>query len=160
MKNKAVFLDRDGVINVERSYTYRLEDFVILEDVMEVLKVLKEKGYLLVIVSNQSGVAQGIYKQEDVEVLHTYMHEEFNKNNISIEETYYCPHHPTKGRCICRKPESLFVEKALARFDIDASKSYFIGDKQRDIDAGENVGVKGVLIEANSSLKNILNDIK
>ncbi|MGB3946535.1 MAG: HAD family hydrolase [Bacteroidia bacterium] len=158
--NKAVFLDRDGVINVERGYTYRLEDFVILPDLIEVLQLLQKKGYLLIIVSNQSGIAKGLYKQADVEILHAHLLEVFKQNNITLSEIYYCVHHPDVTKCICRKPDSLFVEKALARFNIDASKSYFIGDKERDTEAAEKAGVKGFLIEANSSLKLLLNKIE
>ncbi|MBL0329136.1 MAG: HAD family hydrolase [Bacteroidetes bacterium] len=156
---KAVFLDRDGVINVERGYTHRLEDFVILPDLLEVLQLVQKKGYLLIVVSNQSGIAKGLYKQSDVEVLHKYMMGEFVKNNIKISEIYYCVHHPDVSKCICRKPDSLFVEKALARFEIDPKQSYFIGDKERDTEAAEKAGVKGILIEANISLKTILNQI-
>ncbi|MFY9308756.1 MAG: HAD family hydrolase [Bacteroidia bacterium] len=157
--NKAIFLDRDGVINVERGYTHRLEDFVILPDLIEVLQHLQKKGYLLIVVSNQSGIARELYKQEDVEVLHDYLLKEFKVNNITLSEIYYCVHHPDVSRCICRKPDSLFVEKALSRFDIDPAQSYFIGDKERDVQAAEKAGVKGILIEANSSLKLILNRI-
>lgn len=160
MKNKAVFLDRDGVINVERGYTHRLEDFVILPDLIEVLQLLQKKGYLLIIVSNQSGVAKELYRQDEVEILHSYLLGELNKNNIQLSEIYYCVHHSDVSRCICRKPDSLFVEKGLARFDIDPTQSYFIGDKERDVEAGEKVGVKGILIEANISLKTILDQIK
>jgi len=156
---KAVFLDRDGVINVERGYTHLLSDFVILPDLIEVLQLLQKKGYLLVVVSNQSGIAKGLYRQDEVEILHKFMVDEFSKNGIALSEIYYCVHHPDVVKCICRKPDSLFVEKALARFDIDASKSYFIGDKERDTAAAEKVGVKGILIEANSSLKLILDQI-
>lgn len=156
---KAVFLDRDGVINVERGYTHRLEDFVILPDLIEVLQLLQKKGYLLVIVSNQSGIAKGLYKQSEVEILHKFMADEFIKNGITLSEIYYCIHHPDVSKCICRKPDSLFVEKALARFDINAEQSYFIGDKERDIEAAEKAGVKGILIEANISLKTILDKI-
>jgi D-glycero-D-manno-heptose 1,7-bisphosphate phosphatase len=156
---KAVFLDRDGVINVERGYTHKLEDFVILPDLMEVLQLLQKKGYLIVVVSNQSGIAKGLYKQSEVEILHKFMTDEFTKNGIKLSEIYYCVHHPDVSNCICRKPDSLFVEKALARFNIDASKSYFIGDKERDTEAAEKAGVKGILIEANISLKTILNQI-
>ena len=145
--NKAVFLDRDGVINFERGYTHTLEDFVILPDLIEVLQILKQKGYLLIVISNQSGIAKGLYLQSETEILHTYLKDELRKNNVALDEIYYCAHHPDVGRCICRKPESLFVEKALARFNIDASKSYFIGDKERDTEAGEKVGVKGILIK-------------
>lgn len=156
---KAVFLDRDGVINVERGYTHRLEDFVILPDLIEVLQLLQKRGYLLIVISNQSGIAKGLYKQTDVEILHKFMVEEFTKNGIKLSEIYYCVHHPDVSKCICRKPDSLFVEKALARFDIDAKQSYFIGDKERDTEASEKAGVKGILIEANISLKTILNQI-
>jgi D-glycero-D-manno-heptose 1,7-bisphosphate phosphatase len=156
---KAVFLDRDGVINVERGYTHQLSDFVILPDLIEVLQLLQQKGYLLVVVSNQSGIAKGLYKQEEVEVLHAFMVDEFAKNGILLSEIYYCVHHPDIGKCICRKPDSLFVEKALARFDIDAKQSYFIGDKERDTEAAEKAGVRGILIEANISLKTILDQI-
>jgi D-glycero-D-manno-heptose 1,7-bisphosphate phosphatase len=159
-KNKAVFLDRDGVINFERGYTSKLEDFVILPDLIEVLQLLKARGYLLIVVSNQSGIAKGLYEQNDVEVLHRYLISELKKNNIVLDEIYYCVHHSDVGLCICRKPDSLFVEKALARFDIDPAQSYFIGDKERDVEAGEKAGVNGILIEANISLKTILHKIK
>ena len=156
---KAVFLDRDGVINVERGYTHKLEDFVILPHLIEVLQLLQKKGYLLVVVSNQSGVAKGLYTQADVETVHQFMLNEFTKNEIVLSEIYYCIHHPDVCNCICRKPDSLFIEKALARFNIDPKQSYFIGDKERDVEAGEKAGVKGILIEANISLKTILNKI-
>ena len=157
--NKAIFLDRDGVINFERGYTHRLEDFVILPDLIEILQILKQKGYLLIVISNQSGIAKGLYLQSETEMLHAYLKEELRKNNVVLDEIYYCIHHPDVSKCICRKPDSLFVEKALARFNIDPSKSYFIGDKERDTESGEKAGVKGILIEANISLKTILNQI-
>jgi D-glycero-D-manno-heptose 1,7-bisphosphate phosphatase len=151
--NKAVFLDRDGVINRERNdYTFRMEDFEILPDVFEALKLLQKAGYLLVIISNQSGIGRGLFKIEDTEKMHIYMLDRFKEHDIRIEEIYYCVHHPETGSCLCRKPDSLHVEKALARFNIDPTLSYFIGDKERDTIAGEKVGVKGILIESNSSL--------
>lgn len=151
--NKAVFLDRDGVINRERNdYTFRIEEFEILPDVFEALKLLQKAGYLLVIISNQSGIGRGLFTIEDTEKMHAYMLEKFKKQGIRIEEIYYCVHHPETGSCLCRKPESLHVEKALARFNINPALSYFIGDKERDTEAGEKAGVKGILIESNSSL--------
>lgn len=158
--NKAIFLDRDGIINVERGYTHRLEDFVILPDLMETLQILQKKGYLFIIITNQSGIAKDLYTQEDVERIHAYLLNEFKKNNILISEIYYCVHHPDKSRCICRKPDSLFVEKGLARFQIDPLQSYFIGDKERDVEAAAKGGVKGILVPSNTSLKTILNQIK
>lgn len=151
--NKAVFLDRDGVINTERGYTHRIEDFVILPDLIENLKLYLQKGYLLIVVSNQSGIAKGLYTQADVELIHSFLTNELVKEGIHLSEIYYCVHHPDVSRCICRKPDSLFVEKALARFNIDPSRSYFIGDKERDVEAAAKAGVKGILIESNSALK-------
>ncbi|HTA27742.1 MAG TPA: HAD family hydrolase [Bacteroidia bacterium] len=151
--NKAVLLDRDGVINRERGdYTFRMEDFEILPDVFEALKMLQKAGYLLIIISNQSGIGRGLFKIEDTEKMHGYLLDELKKEGIHIEEIYYCVHHPETGSCICRKPDSLNVEKALARFNIDPAQSYFIGDKERDTIAGEKVGVKGILIASNASL--------
>jgi D-glycero-D-manno-heptose 1,7-bisphosphate phosphatase len=158
--NKAIFLDRDGIINTERGYTHRLEDFIILPDLMESLQFLQKKGYLFIIVTNQSGIAKELYTQENVEEIHTHLLNEFKKNNIVIAEIYYCVHHPDVSRCICRKPDSLFVEKALARFEIDPAQSYFIGDKDRDVEAAAKGGVKGILVPSNTSLKTILNQIK
>jgi D-glycero-D-manno-heptose 1,7-bisphosphate phosphatase len=150
---KAIFLDRDGVINRERNdYTFRISDFEILPDVVKALKLLQKANYLLIIVSNQSGIGRGLFKIEDTEKMHTYLLAELSKENIHIAEIYYCVHHPETGSCICRKPDSLNVEKALARFDIDPVLSYFIGDKERDVLAGEKAGVKGILMESNSSL--------
>lgn len=157
--NKAIFLDRDGVINEERGYTFELKHFKILPDVMDVLRLFIEKGYFLIVVSNQSGIAKGLYKQTDVEMLHAHLIKELKKNNITLNEIYYCIHHPDVSNCICRKPDSLFIEKALARFEIDPLQSYFIGDKERDIQAAEKAGVRGILIEANSPLKNVLKNI-
>jgi D-glycero-D-manno-heptose 1,7-bisphosphate phosphatase len=101
-----------------------------------------------------------LYTQENVEEIHAYLLNEFKKNNIAISEIYYCVHHPDVSRCICRKPDSLFVEKALARFEIDPAQSYFIGDKDRDVEAAAKGGVKGILVPSNTSLKTILNQIK
>ncbi len=157
---KAIFLDRDGIINTERGYTHRLEDFVILPDVMEVLQFLQKQGYIFIIITNQSGIAKDLYTKDDVEQIHAYLLDEFKKHQIIISEVYYCVHHPDVSRCICRKPDSLFVEKGLARFQIDPAQSYFIGDKDRDVEAAAKGGVKGILVPSNTSLKTILDQIK
>ncbi len=159
MSNKAIFLDRDGVINKERNYTYTLNDFVLLPDLFEALLELRKKGYLLIVVSNQGGIAKGLYGKSDVELLHNYLKAHLKKEDIDLAEIYYCPHHDEYGKCICRKPNSLLIEKAIGRFNIDPSKSFFIGDKQRDVDAGARVGVQGFLIESNSSLLNLIDKI-
>jgi D-glycero-D-manno-heptose 1,7-bisphosphate phosphatase len=150
---KAIFLDRDGVINNDvLNYTWRIKDFEFLPGVFEACKTLIKKGYLLIVVTNQGGIARGLYDHGDVEKLHNHMLKLFSEEEISITEIYYCPHHDSTGKCLCRKPGSLLVEKALARFEIDPSSSFFIGDRDRDIIAGESAGVKGILADVNSDL--------
>jgi D-glycero-D-manno-heptose 1,7-bisphosphate phosphatase len=151
--NKAIFLDRDGIINKERGgYTFRMEDFEFVDDLVKSLRRFQKNGFKLIIISNQSGIAKGVYTYADVELLHAHILRYMRLNGIEIEEIYYCPHHPEMGACICRKPDSLLVEKALARYQINPKASYFIGDRPRDIEAGEKAGVPGILVESNSSL--------
>lgn len=157
--NKAVFLDRDGVINKEIGFVFRVEDFVLNGDIIESLKKLQSAGFIFIVVTNQSGIAKELYTQEDVEKVHKHMLSLLKENGITISEIYYCPHHSDVEPCICRKPGSGMLEKAIARFNIDVSKSFLIGDKERDIQAAEKAGVKGILIESDSPLKNVLKQI-
>ena len=155
--NKAIFLDRDGVINKELGdYVYRLEDLELNEDVEDSLLKLKSHGYLLVVITNQSGIAKGIYGHKEVDTIHASIAESLSAKGIDIAAFYYCPHHPDFSNCLCRKPGSVMVEKAMARFNIDPTSSYFVGDRDRDVEAGEAVGVKGVKIEANTGLQPLL----
>lgn len=157
---KAIFLDRDGVINRERGdYTWRWQDFEILPGVVEGLKSLQDKGYLLIVITNQAGIAKNLYTKEDVESLHNQLSQELTKSGVELTEIYYCPHHTDFGKCLCRKPGSLLVEKAIARFNVDAKTSIFIGDKPRDIEAAERAGVKGVLVEANTNFVETLKEL-
>ena len=157
--NKAIFLDRDGVINKEIGYVYRLEDFFLTGDIIESLKKLQAAGFIFVVITNQSGIAKELYTHEDVKLIHAYMLSLMKANGISIAEIYYCPHHSDVEPCICRKPDSGMLEKAIARFNIDISKSFMIGDKERDIQAAEKAGVKGILIEADSPINKIAEKI-
>jgi D-glycero-D-manno-heptose 1,7-bisphosphate phosphatase len=153
MKKKAVFLDRDGIINKERGdYTFRLEDFVFVDDLVKSLRRFQNNDFKLIVVSNQSGIDKGLYTFADVEILHDHLLRYMRINGIQIEEIYYCPHHPTVSKCICRKPDSLLIEKAIARFNIDPATSYFIGDRERDVEAARKAGVEGILVDSNSSL--------
>ena len=155
--NKAVFLDRDGVINKDNhDYTYRVEDFIILDGVFEALSEFQKRNFRLIIVSNQAGISRNIYTHEDVAKVHTYLLNELGRRNIAIDEIYYCPHYDTTGKCICRKPGSLLLEKAIARFNIDPHKSYFIGDRDRDMTAASKAGVKGIKVETDIDLRKIL----
>ena len=117
---KAVFLDRDGVINLERGdYTFRLKDFVINDGVVEALSDFQRKGYLLYIITNQSGISKGQYTHENVNEIHDFLITKLRESGIHISAIYYCPHHPEQSNCLCRKPNCLLIEKAIARFDID-----------------------------------------
>jgi D-glycero-D-manno-heptose 1,7-bisphosphate phosphatase len=155
--NKAVFLDRDGVINFEHGdYTYDRADFQINDGVIESLKIMVEKGYLLIVVTNQSGIAKQVYDHGEVHKLHDFMTSTLLKNNIPLAAIYYCPHHPDLSECLCRKPQSIMVEKAIARFNIDPTVSFLIGDRERDIIAGGAAGLTGILIESNSTLLEVI----
>lgn len=158
--NKAIFLDRDGVINKEiGGWVYRVEDFKINDDIAEALKLFRKSGFLIIVVTNQSGIAKGVYGHSDVDSVHDFLKRYLNENQVEIDEIFYCPHHDETGRCLCRKPDSLMLEKAIARYDIDVEKSFLIGDKQRDIDAAEKAGVKGILIQPDESILEIARKI-
>ncbi len=159
--NKAVFLDRDGVINSDEGhyYVFRPEDFVLTPRLGECLKVLQDEGYLLIVISNQGGVARGEYEVQDVEVLNTFLQEKLQEYGVQITEFYICPHHPEYGKCLCRKPQPLMVQKALARFDINPAQSYFIGDRDSDIKTATAAGVKGILVERNGGIEKAVKEI-
>ena len=160
-KTKAIFLDRDGVINYDGNeyYTYKIEDFILNEGVVEALSVLKDKGYIFIVISNQGGIGRGLYQKDDADRLHTHMRSLFAEKGIVFTEVYYCPHYPDTGNCLCRKPQNLMIEKAIARFNIDRESSYFIGDREKDEEAAKNAGIKPIRIKANESLMGYLEKI-
>ena len=151
---KAIFLDRDGVINsdVGHYYIYKVEDFIINEGIINSLKRFQEAEYKLFIISNQGGIAKGIYSCEDVDKLHAYLETKLKENNIFLQEIYYCPHHDSIASCECRKPSPFMINQAVDKYDIDINTSYMIGDSKRDIEAAESAGVKGIKIEANENI--------
>ena len=155
---KAVFLDRDGVINVDKSYVYKQEDFEFCEGVFEALQHFKRLGYLLIIVTNQSGIGRGYYREEDFQSLSAWMKQEFLHVNITIDAIYHCPHAPEVG-CECRKPKSGMFQEAIRDFDIDVRASWMIGDKQSDIEAALGVGIKQTIMLGKRNVKTILDTI-
>ena len=158
--NKVIFLDRDGVINLEPGdYTYKVEEFKINEGFFDALLILKNKGYQFIVITNQGGITKGYYSHNDVKAVHSYLKKLFKKVNIELLDIYYCPHHAVIEKCICRKPDSLLLEKAIARYQVDISKSYFIGDSRRDTLAAEKVGLTAIQIITNTSLTNYINQI-
>ena len=151
---KAIFLDRDGVINsdVGHYYIFRVEDFLINKGIIKSLKRFQKAGYLLFIVSNQGGVAKGIYSCEDVDKVHDYLKSQLKENGIHLQEIYYCPHHESVARCECRKPSPYMINQAIEKYNIDMNTSFLIGDSKRDIEAAEAAGVKGIKIDANEDI--------
>ena len=144
--NKCIFLDRDGVINRDYvDYAYDLSRFEILPGVPEAIRRLKQAGYLLVVVTNQSGIAKGIYTRQQMNTCHQYMHEQ---TGHMIDAVYYAPHHPLKTESLTRKPDSLMFEKAIARFSIDTASSWMVGDKERDVEPAYKLGIPSLLIHS------------
>ncbi|MBN8825079.1 MULTISPECIES: HAD family hydrolase [unclassified Spirosoma] len=143
--NKCIFLDRDGVLNEDRTdYVYRVEDFIIPDGVPEALRLLKEAGYLLIVITNQAGIAKGLYTRDDVMTCYNYLQDQCGK---LIDDIYYCPHHPKyDSESLTRKPGSLLLEKAIAKYNIRPDASWMIGDAPRDMQAGKRVGVRTIRI--------------
>ena len=157
---KAIFLDRDGTINVEKDYIYKSEDLVFEEGTIEALKTFKNLGYILIVVSNQSGIARGYFTEADLNIFNNNMNEILKKNGVEITEFYCCPHHPDgigkyKKVCECRKPNNKMIEDAIKKYNIDREKSYMIGDKISDIGAGLKSNLKTVLVKTGYGLKDM-----
>lgn len=145
MKNKAIFLDRDGTINVDIGYTHKIEDLKIIPEVIEGLKMLGETDYKLIIVTNQSGIGRGHYTEEDYHKFREEIQKRLRKEKINIDAEYFCSHNPNEN-CNCRKPKIGMLEKATKDFNIDLTKSWMIGDNLSDIQAGKNAGCKTIHI--------------
>jgi D-glycero-D-manno-heptose 1,7-bisphosphate phosphatase len=152
---RAIFLDRDGTINIDKNYVYKISDFEFLPGVINSLKRLYDAGYLLIIITNQSGIGRGYYTEDDFHRLNSWMISELKKYGIVITQVYYCPHLPDapilkyRKKCNCRKPLLGMYEKAISDFNIQISNSYVIGDKFRDCSICEHMTCKGFLIGKN-----------
>lgn len=150
---KALFLDRDGVINHDPGdYTMSVEEFVILPTVIDALKLAFDKGYKIFIITNQGGIAKGLYTHETVAEMHRKLRRTCQNAGVEITQIYYSPHHPDFGNSLTRKPESLLMERAIARYSIDPKQSVMIGDRDRDIQCAAKVGVRGILMPTNGDL--------
>jgi histidinol-phosphate phosphatase family protein len=145
MSEIAVFLDRDGTVARDVNYCSRIEDFHILSTVPEAIKLLNEKGFKVVIITNQSGIARGYFNEETLDEIHKKLKDELAKQGAYIDAIYYCPHHPDEG-CGCRKPGTALFNRAAEEMVIDLDSSYMVGDMQIDIDAGRALGCRTVLV--------------
>ncbi len=144
-RNRAIFLDRDGVINIDKSYVSKIEDFEFCDGIFEVLRRFQKLGFLLIVVTNQSGIGRGYYSSEDFSVLTQWKLDELQKRDIFIDEVYHCHHDPDLG-CGCRKPAPGMLLSAKEKFDIDMQASWMIGDKKSDIEAALNAGVTNTIL--------------
>ena len=160
----AVFLDRDGVINVDHGYVSKIDDFKFIEGSIEAMQILKDKGYLLVVVTNQSGIARGYYSEDDFHKLTEWMDWSLADKGVDLDGIYYCPHHAEKGigeykvECECRKPKTGMLDSAIAELDIDPSLSLLVGDKLSDVNAGNLAGLKASYL-VNTGKEQYTNDI-
>ncbi len=143
MKKKALFLDRDGVINIDKKYVHKIEDFEFCEGIFELCRYFLQKDYLLFIATNQSGIARGYYTESDFFKLCEFMLDEFAKEDVKIEKIYHCPH---LENCQCRKPKAGMLLKAKDEFNLDLENSIFIGDNLSDMQAGLNAKIKTLIL--------------
>ena len=167
MPIKTIFLDRDGVINKEKNYLYKIEDFEFINGVFQACLHLNNLGYKIIIVTNQSGISRGYYSIQDLEKLNDWILSEFKKNHVDILDVFYCPHIPS-DKCKCRKPKPGMFFSAKDKHNINMKKSWVIGDSERDITAASLAGITNSIIvrsghkidEKNSQAKFHLNSIK
>jgi histidinol-phosphate phosphatase family protein len=145
MAYRAVFLDRDGTMNQDVPYCRRPEDFELFPNTARAIKRLNESGYKVIIITNQSGVARGYFTEETLARIHQKMRDQLAEGDAHIDGIYYCPHHPDDN-CDCRKPKPKMVLQAVQEHDVDLKRSFMVGDKALDIQLGQNVGCRTVLI--------------
>ena len=163
---RAAFIDRDGVINVESGFVHRLEDLVFLPGAIEGLRRLQAAGYLLVVITNQSGIARGLYSEADYLQLTAGMQQRLAAAGVQLSTVEYCPHLPDgeieryRRDCDCRKPKPGLLLRGIEQYNIDPAQSYFIGDRERDVEAGEAAGVTGILINSDQPISEVLHLIK
>ncbi|MCW8850408.1 MAG: HAD family hydrolase [Melioribacteraceae bacterium] len=150
MANKAIFLDRDGTINIDTGYIGNPNLIELYSGVVEGIKLLKDKyGFLIVVISNQSGITRGLITHEDVDKVNKRINEILESGNTKIDAFYYCPYHPefdSKEKCNCRKPSPKLVFDAAEELDVELKKSFFIGDKISDSECGINAGMCSILV--------------
>ena len=152
MKNKAVFLDRDGVINKKRiDHVKSVDEFKIFSNVGDAIKLLRDKGYLVIIITNESVICRNIISEKKLDEIHIELKNYLKQSNTYVDSIYYCPHIPEQN-CDCRKPKPGLIFEACQDFDIDLKNSYFIGDSISDLDAAGNAGCKGILLKQHQNL--------
>tara|TARA_B110000008_G_C16887728_1_gene531547 strand:- start:732 stop:1259 length:528 start_codon:yes stop_codon:yes gene_type:complete len=145
MTIKTIFLDRDGVINKDKNYVYKVEDFEFIDGVFTACKYLLAQNYKIIIVTNQSGIGRGYYSEKDFDNINAWMLKQFRKNDVNILDVFHCPHIP-EANCNCRKPKPGMFYEAKNKHSIDLEKSWMIGDSERDITAANLAGIKNTIL--------------
>ena len=163
MKTRALFLDRDGVINIDYGYVYLKEDFVFQVGIFDLCRQAIKNKFKIFIITNQSGIGRGYYSIEEFEKVTNWMLEVFSKNSILIEDVYFCSHLPEE-QCSCRKPETGMIDLAVEKYNIDLETSVIIGDSQSDLDLGLRMNIGcivglGTRLEANNKRVKYYSDI-
>lgn len=158
MKAKAVFMDRDGVINQEKGYVHKIEDFHFFPYTFSALKGIPQE-YKKMIITNQSGISRGMYSQTEFEKLNSWVLSRLKEQGIEIDKVYFCPHHPDEN-CSCRKPKTGLIRQAQKEFNLDLKKSWLIGDKTSDILAGKNAGCRTILVKTGFAGEDGLFEVK
>lgn len=159
-KNKAIFLDRDGVLNKNRDdYVKSIKELEIFPNIGEEISKLKMEGFLIIVITNQSVINRKIITIKELEEIHSTIQKFLMKSKTSIDKFYFCPHRPDEN-CECRKPNPGLIRQAINEFSIEASKSWMVGDSITDIQAGEKAGCKTILLKKNDSFTNILKKIQ
>ncbi len=160
-KNKACFLDRDGVLIEEGNYISSPSDVSIFHETIQALKILRKNGFKIIVITNQGGVAKGYYKEKSILDVHREIDRQLATAKLKIDKYYYCPHHPEGTvkkysiACRCRKPAPGLIFNAAKDFDIDLSKSFLIGDKISDIEAAQNAGCSAILVKTGHGQEHI-----
>lgn len=167
MAIKTIFLDRDGVINKEINYLYKIDDFEFIEGIFDACLFFQNLNYEIVVITNQSGIARGFYSDKDYHILNEWMIEQFQAKDITILDSFYCPHSPNSP-CNCRKPKPGMILEASKKHNIDLSMSWMIGDKETDIEAANLAEINNTILvksghaidETNSNAKFIIDSIR
>lgn len=152
-KKKTIFLDRDGVINIDKHYLYKIEDFKFTDKLFDTCRYFQNLGYQIIVITNQSGIGRGYFSKEDFEKLTSWMITEFNKNEIEIIDVFYCPHTPDDN-CDCRKPKPGMINKACEKYEIDLENSWMIGDKVSDMEVALNANISNRILITSEYIDN------
>ena len=156
---KAIFLDRDGVINQERKdYVKKLDEFIILDKTSDAINIIKNHGFLVIIITNQSPINRKLLSVETLNKIHEKLQSYLERYDTSFDGVYFCPHTPSEN-CECRKPKSGLILQAVIDFQIDLSESYMIGNSETDIHAAKNAGCKGILLKKDQTLLEVVIDL-